>query len=141
MCLARTVAGLVGHHSDTVTQLEQLLNNVADLPRAEAQAALREAASGALPAPALAVNLAWALLRSGLAQEGLGVCERLTGAQPQFAAGGARRSEWALATGQPDLGGEIPRPEHVLRTLFAGIGLTEDVTDMRVEPITAMMKS
>lgn len=45
-----------------------------------------------------------------------------------------------LATGRPDPGGEIPRPEHVLRTLFAGIGLTEDIADMRVDPIAAMMK-
>jgi uncharacterized protein (DUF1501 family) len=45
-----------------------------------------------------------------------------------------------LATGRPDPGGEIPRPEHVLRTLFASIGLTEDAADMRVDPITAMMR-
>lgn len=44
-----------------------------------------------------------------------------------------------LNTGRPDPGGEIVRPEHVLRTLYANTGLTEDVADMRADPIAAMM--
>jgi uncharacterized protein (DUF1501 family) len=45
-----------------------------------------------------------------------------------------------LATGLVDQGGEILRPEHVLRTLFEDVGLG-DAPDMRVEPIAAMLRT
>lgn len=44
----------------------------------------------------------------------------------------------SLATGKPDPGGEIIRPEHVLQTLFTQVGIGAEA-DMRVDPITAMM--
>ena len=46
-----------------------------------------------------------------------------------------------LATGKPDPeNGEILKPEHIYRTLLTGIGVTDDVADLRVEPITALLK-
>ncbi|MFK7927344.1 MAG: DUF1501 domain-containing protein [Myxococcota bacterium] len=46
-----------------------------------------------------------------------------------------------LATGQVDLGGEIVKPEHIMQTLFESTGLTNDVADLRVPALQAMMKS
>jgi uncharacterized protein (DUF1501 family) len=46
-----------------------------------------------------------------------------------------------LETGMSDLGGEVIRPEHVLRTLFVDAGMEDDDADMRVEPITALMRT
>ena len=45
-----------------------------------------------------------------------------------------------LATGLPSPLGEIIKPEHVLRTLLHDAGQTEDVADLRVEPLTAILK-
>jgi len=46
-----------------------------------------------------------------------------------------------LSTGRVDPGGEIIRPEHVLRTLYVDAGIEEDAADLRVEPITALLRS
>ena len=43
-----------------------------------------------------------------------------------------------LKTGQPDRGGEIVSPEHIHRALLVHAGLTEDVADLRVEPLAAL---
>ena len=43
-----------------------------------------------------------------------------------------------LQTGQPDPGGEVPRPEHVIQTLMHNVGLTTDEADLRVGPIDAI---
>ncbi|MEC9071105.1 MAG: DUF1501 domain-containing protein [Myxococcota bacterium] len=46
-----------------------------------------------------------------------------------------------LTTGQWDLEfGEVIRPEHVLRTLMVDAGIEEDDADLRVDPITALLK-
>ncbi len=45
-----------------------------------------------------------------------------------------------LSTGEFDLGGEIIRPEHILRTLMVNAGITEDDADLRVEPIAAIQR-
>jgi uncharacterized protein (DUF1501 family) len=44
-----------------------------------------------------------------------------------------------LATGQPDPGGTVPRPEHVLRSLFTSVGASEDLADLRAEPYAALL--
>lgn len=46
-----------------------------------------------------------------------------------------------LATGQWDLGGEIVRPEHIIQALMHDVGFTEDEADLRVDPLTALLKS
>jgi hypothetical protein len=45
-----------------------------------------------------------------------------------------------LETGEPDPGGDVVRPEHVIRALFVDAGITEDVADLRVEPLRAILK-
>jgi uncharacterized protein (DUF1501 family) len=44
------------------------------------------------------------------------------------------------STGLVDPGGEVMKPEHVLQTLFAALGITDDPADLRVSPITAFLK-
>jgi len=44
-----------------------------------------------------------------------------------------------LATGQPSTSGEIVRPEHILRALLHGIGVDDDIDDLRVDPLTAIL--
>lgn len=46
-----------------------------------------------------------------------------------------------LATGLPDLSGEVIRPEHILTTLLHDVGITDDETDLRVDPFAALLKS
>jgi len=46
-----------------------------------------------------------------------------------------------LSTGRVDPGGEIIRPEHVLRTLYVDAGIEEDAADLRVDPISALLRS
>ncbi len=43
-----------------------------------------------------------------------------------------------LETGLPDPDGEVIKPEHILRTLLTDIGVSDDVADLRVEPIHAL---
>lgn len=43
-----------------------------------------------------------------------------------------------LATGQLDPGGEIVKPEHVFRAILQHHGITDDVGDLRVGPLTAL---
>lgn len=46
-----------------------------------------------------------------------------------------------LTTGESDnSNGEIIKPEHIYRTLLHDIGVTSDIADMRVPPITALLK-
>jgi hypothetical protein len=45
-----------------------------------------------------------------------------------------------LETGESDPGGEVVKPEHVIRALFVDAGITEDVADLRVEPLTAILR-
>jgi len=45
-----------------------------------------------------------------------------------------------LATGRVSPGGEVIKPEHVLRTLMVDAGISDDAADLRVEPIAAMMR-
>ena len=47
---------------------------------------------------------------------------------------------WQLSTGRPDPGGEVLYPEHIYRTLMADVGVEEDVADLRVEPLGALLK-
>jgi len=44
-----------------------------------------------------------------------------------------------LATGLPSESGEIVRPEHILRALLHGIGVEDDIDDLRVDPFTAIL--
>jgi uncharacterized protein (DUF1501 family) len=44
-----------------------------------------------------------------------------------------------LASGLPDEDGELIHPEHVHRALLLNAGITEDVMDVRVEPLTALL--
>lgn len=44
-----------------------------------------------------------------------------------------------LVTGQLDPAGEILRPEHVLRTLMTRAGVLDDIADLRVDPIQALL--
>ena len=43
-----------------------------------------------------------------------------------------------LLTGLPDPGGEIIKPEHILRSLLHEGGVHDDVSDLRVEPLRAL---
>lgn len=45
-----------------------------------------------------------------------------------------------LATGRVDMGGQVPRPEHVLQTMLELAGISGDPDDLRVPPIRAMMR-
>jgi uncharacterized protein (DUF1501 family) len=45
-----------------------------------------------------------------------------------------------LETGLVDAGGEVIRPEHIHRTLLEGLGITEDIADLRVPSIPILMK-
>ncbi|MEE2902604.1 MAG: DUF1501 domain-containing protein [Myxococcota bacterium] len=45
-----------------------------------------------------------------------------------------------LSTGSVDLGGEVPKPEHVLQTLMFNAGHTGDEADLRVYPIEAIRR-
>jgi hypothetical protein len=47
----------------------------------------------------------------------------------------------SLATGQWDPAGEIIKPEHIIQTLMADVGLEGDPADLRVDPIGALLKS
>jgi uncharacterized protein (DUF1501 family) len=44
-----------------------------------------------------------------------------------------------LATGQLDPGGEVIRPEHIHRSLLEGLGVMDDVADLRVPSIPALL--
>ncbi len=46
-----------------------------------------------------------------------------------------------LDTGRPDPGGEVIYPEHIYRTLLHDVGVEEDVADLRVPPIGALLKA
>jgi len=46
-----------------------------------------------------------------------------------------------LATGRVSEGGEVIRPEHILRTLLVDAGLTDDGADLRVPPIPALLRA
>ena len=45
-----------------------------------------------------------------------------------------------LTTGLPDEAGEVVKPEHVIRALMVEAGVSEDLADLRVEPLDALMK-
>lgn len=45
-----------------------------------------------------------------------------------------------LDTGRVDAGGVVPKPNHIMRTLYASVGLEEDVSDQRAEPIRALLR-
>lgn len=45
-----------------------------------------------------------------------------------------------LDTGALDPDGEVPRPEHILRALMHSAGIEEDVADLRVEPLRAILE-
>ena len=44
-----------------------------------------------------------------------------------------------LTTGLQDPGGSVVRPEHVIRALLHDAGVTEDVADLRVDPLLALL--
>jgi uncharacterized protein (DUF1501 family) len=44
-----------------------------------------------------------------------------------------------LATGRPDPGGEVLRPEHVITTLLHRVGVTNDPADLRAAPIAPLL--
>ena len=44
-----------------------------------------------------------------------------------------------LQTGRPDEAGELIHPEHIHRALLLDAGIAEDVMDLRVEPLTALL--
>ncbi len=44
-----------------------------------------------------------------------------------------------LASGQVDPAGEVVRPEHILRALLHSIGVDDDIDDLRVDPLTALL--
>jgi uncharacterized protein (DUF1501 family) len=46
-----------------------------------------------------------------------------------------------LQTGAVDLGGEVPKPEHVLQTLVFNSGREDDPADLRVYPIDAIRRT
>ena len=46
-----------------------------------------------------------------------------------------------LLTGAHDPGGEIIKPEHIIRALLHDIDVVEDVADLRVDPLVALLKS
>ena len=43
-----------------------------------------------------------------------------------------------LATGLPDAGGEVVKPEHVIRALMVEAGISDDLADLRVDPLDAL---
>jgi len=45
-----------------------------------------------------------------------------------------------LQTGAVSAGGEVVKPEHVLRALMVEAGITDDAADLRVEPLRALLK-
>jgi uncharacterized protein (DUF1501 family) len=45
-----------------------------------------------------------------------------------------------LATGVFDAAGTYVTPDHIVRALYTMIGYSKDVADLRVEPLTAMLK-
>lgn len=51
---------------------------------------------------------------------------------------GMAPTRMSLATGAPDAGGEIIRPEHIYKAILEHVGITEDVGDYRVAPLTAL---
>jgi uncharacterized protein (DUF1501 family) len=46
-----------------------------------------------------------------------------------------------VTTGRVDPGGEVILPEHILRTLMVDAGIDTDIADLRVEPITALLRT
>jgi uncharacterized protein (DUF1501 family) len=46
-----------------------------------------------------------------------------------------------LTTGLPDEGGEIIHPEHIHRALLQDAGIVQDVMDVRVNPLTAILRN
>jgi hypothetical protein len=52
---------------------------------------------------------------------------------------GMQPSPVNLETGLVDPGGQVIRPEHVLRTLLVDAGITDDEADLRVDPIRALI--
>lgn len=44
-----------------------------------------------------------------------------------------------LTTGLYDPGGEVVRPEHIIRALLSDAGVSEDVADLRVDPLLALL--
>jgi hypothetical protein len=54
---------------------------------------------------------------------------------------GMSPQEVDLASGRVDPGGEVIRPEHVLRTLMVDAGITGDVADLRVPPVPALLRA
>ena len=52
---------------------------------------------------------------------------------------GAGSQKVDLATGALSATGDIIRPEHIHRALLHGIGITDDVADLRVPPLTAIL--
>ena len=46
-----------------------------------------------------------------------------------------------LATGQWSPEGEIVKPEHIIQTLMTDIGMEGDPADLRVDPVTALLKA
>jgi uncharacterized protein (DUF1501 family) len=51
---------------------------------------------------------------------------------------GLAPSRTNLTTGLSDEGGDVLRPEHVIRALLTDAGVTEDIADLRVDPLTAI---
>ena len=45
-----------------------------------------------------------------------------------------------LTSGQPDPGGEVVKPEHVIQALLHNAGITDDPADLRVGPLDAMRR-
>ena len=45
-----------------------------------------------------------------------------------------------LATGRPEMGGEIVKPEHVIQTLLHNAGFTNDPADLRVGPLDILRR-
>ena len=46
-----------------------------------------------------------------------------------------------LASGQWDPAGAIIKPEHIIQTLMADVGIEGDPADLRVDPIGALLKA
>ncbi len=82
--------------------LQQLLDRQQQLDHGAAISALSAAAQGPLPAPALGVNLAEALLQRDLLPLAQTLMTRLLDQHPHFAPAWARRSELYLQLGQID---------------------------------------
>ena len=60
----------------------------------------------------------------------------IIGASSDIGAGGQKVD---LSTGALSATGDIIRPEHIHRALLHGIGITDDVADLRVPPLTAIL--